>query len=61
MVHLDLTDKETTILDAAMESYLSDLRYEIGNTDSLDYRNMLKERKAVLRKLVNILADSKTS
>jgi len=61
MVHLDLTDKETTILDEALESYLSDLRYEIGNTDSLDFRNMLKERKAVLRKLANILADSKTS
>ncbi len=61
MVHLDLTEKETTILNEALESYLSDLRYEIGNTDSLDYRNMLKERKAVLRKLANILADSKTA
>ncbi len=61
MVHLDLTDKEMTILDEVLESYLSDLRYEIGNTDNLDFRNMLKERKAVLRKLANILADSKTS
>jgi len=60
MVHLDLTDKETAILDAALESYLSDLRYEIGNTDSLDYRNMLKERKAVLRKVANTLAAGET-
>jgi len=60
MIHLDLTDEEAGILDEALESYLSDLRYEIGNTDSLDYRNMLKNKKAVLRKVANTLADSKT-
>jgi len=60
MVHLDLTDKEMTILDEVLESYLSDLRYEIGNTDSLDFRNMLKERKAVLRKVADTLACAKT-
>ncbi len=55
MVNLDLTDKERDILRAALESYLSDLRYEIGNTDSLDYRNNLKVNKAVLRKVADAL------
>jgi len=55
MVHLDLSDEEASVLHAALESYLSDLRYEIGNTDSLDYRNDLKAKKAVLRKVADAL------
>jgi len=56
MVHLELTDEETVVLRDALESYLSDLRYEIANTDSQDFRNGLKRRKAVLRKVVDALA-----
>jgi len=55
MVHLDVTDKERDILRAVLENDLSDLRYEIGNTDSMDYRNELKVKKAVLRKVVDAL------
>jgi len=57
MVHLDLTDEETTVLRSALESYLSDMRYEIADTDRMDYRNGLKERKAVLRKVADALTD----
>lgn len=51
MVHLDLTADETRILLEVLESYLSDLRMEIADTDRLDFREMLKERKAVLLKV----------
>ncbi|MDQ6971648.1 MAG: hypothetical protein Q9M30_03280 [Mariprofundaceae bacterium] len=55
MVNLDLTQDETNILQTTLENELSDLRYEIGNTDSLDYRNELKEKKVVLKKVLNAL------
>lgn len=50
MIRLDLTDDERATLVGVLESYLSDLRMEISDTDSLDFRNMLKERKAVIEK-----------
>jgi len=55
MINLDLTQDETNILRTTLENELSDLRYEIGNTDSLDYRNELKEKKAILKKVLNAL------
>jgi hypothetical protein len=51
MIHLDLDDKERQILCETLRSYLSDLRYEIADTDSLDFRERLKDRKAVLEKI----------
>jgi hypothetical protein len=48
MLQLDLSTKELAILEEVLESYLSDLRMEIANTDSMDFRDMLKERKAVV-------------
>ena len=55
MVDLDLNARETELAIGAIESYLSDLRMEIANTDSQDFRDTLKERKAALRKLVDAL------
>ncbi len=50
MIQIDLTNSEKDHLIEALESYLSDLRYEIADTDSLDYREKLKEKKAALEK-----------
>ncbi len=50
MIGLDLTEDERRGLQEVLEAAVSDLRMEIANTDSLDFRQMLKERKAVLRK-----------
>jgi hypothetical protein len=52
MVHLELTPTDAEILRMALESYLSDLRMEIADTDSMDYREDLKAQKAVLRRVV---------
>ena len=36
-------------------NYLSDLSYEIADTDSLDFRNELKAKRAVLEKIQQAL------
>ena len=42
MVHLALKPTEAEVQRMVLESYLSDLRMEIADTDSLDYREKLK-------------------
>ena len=55
MVNLDLTKEENDILATVLESYLSDLRMEIADTDSMDFRESLKKRKDVLNKVLETL------
>ena len=55
MLQLDVNDDEKTILKEVLESYLSDLRMEIADTDRMEFRDMLKERKAVLIKVIEAL------
>jgi len=45
---LELTRAETDELQGALGSYLSELRMEIADTDSYDYRQGLKARRTVL-------------
>lgn len=58
MVQLDINDEEREILAGVLDSYLSDLRMEISHTDSMDFREILKKRKAVLRKVLSALGAS---
>ena len=55
MVDLDLTGDEVDVLQHVLESYLSDLRMEIADTDSFDFRSMLKHRKQVIMKVLDAL------
>jgi hypothetical protein len=55
MIQLDLTPDEAEILKTALESYLGDLRMEIAGTDSMDFRETLKDTKATLKKIVEAL------
>jgi hypothetical protein len=55
MVHIDLDPTEAQVLKMVLESYLSDLRMEIADTDSMDFREQLKARKMVLRKVVALI------
>jgi hypothetical protein len=55
MIHLDLDDQEKEILDETLKSYLSDLNYEIADTDAQEYRDQLKARRAVLEKIKTAL------
>ncbi len=55
MTRLELTDREGEILAEALESYLSDLRMEIADTERLEFREDLKERKNALAKILGSL------
>jgi hypothetical protein len=55
MIHLDLNEEEKAILLEMLETCISDLRVEITDTDNLDYKTMLKGRKATLIKLFESL------
>lgn len=58
MVHLHLDPTDAEVLRMVLESYLSDLRMEIADTDSLDYREKLRARKLVLRGIVTAIREA---
>ena len=51
MIQLNLDDQEREILADTLKSYLSNLSYEIADTDNQDYRDQLKAKRAVLEKI----------
>jgi hypothetical protein len=53
---LELTDPEAELLREVAEEWLSDLRTEIADTDSLDYREALKWKESLLRDVLERLA-----
>jgi len=55
MIQLQLNENERAILVELLETCISDLRVEIAGTDSLDYKEMLKQKKEVLMKLQQAL------
>jgi hypothetical protein len=61
MVHLKLDPTEAEVLRLVLESYLSDLRMEIADTDSMDFREKLKARKAVLRRIVTMISEVRST
>ena len=55
MINLELTKEEKDILAMVLENDLSDLRMEIADTDSMDFRELLKKKKDVLKKVLETL------
>ncbi len=56
MVQLDLNKDEIDIMLQVLDSYLSDLRMEIADTDRMEFRDMLKHRKGVITKVIEALS-----
>jgi len=54
-MQIDLTNEEAEMLNEILASYLSDLRMEIADTDSMDFREELKKREVLLKRLLNDL------
>ena len=48
---LELNPNEQEVLAEALKSYLSDLRMEIADTENEEFRNRLKQKEGVLRKI----------
>ncbi|HYL20698.1 MAG TPA: hypothetical protein VEU74_02975 [Gemmatimonadales bacterium] len=55
MPQLTLTEQDGATLRKALESYLSDLRMEIADTDAQDFRDSLKREAATLTRLLEQL------
>jgi hypothetical protein len=52
MIRFDLDDEEALELLTVLEEYLGDLRMEVADTDSMDYREMLKGREAIIKNMI---------
>ena len=57
-LELDLSEEERRILQEVLDAAVSDLRMEIADTDSYDFRQMLKGRKLALMKVLAAVADA---
>ena len=55
MIQINLTQDEIQLLKNLLDIYLEDLRVEIHATDNMDYKEMLRSRKAILLKLMEAL------
>ncbi|WP_291315061.1 hypothetical protein [Desulfuromonas sp.] len=55
MVQIDLNSEEQKILIDTLNNDISNLGMEIAGTDLLDYREMLKERRETLAKVLMAL------
>ena len=58
MARLELSAEEARELAGILEDYLSDLRMEIVDTDSQEFRDGLKKRKEFLTRVVDQLKSS---
>jgi hypothetical protein len=52
MLHIDLTPEERDLLAEMLDAYLTDLRGEIMDTSRRDYKEMLKQREVLLKKII---------
>jgi hypothetical protein len=58
MIQVDLTSEEEGYLREEVTKRLSDLDHEIAHTDSRDFKDMLKRRRASVEKLLKKLPGS---
>ncbi len=59
MLHVDLTLEERDLLDEMLDAYLTDLRGEISATHSHAYKESLKQREVLLRKIIAAVHEAK--
>jgi hypothetical protein len=52
MLHIDLTTEERDLLEQMLDACLIDLRGEVSATHSHQYKEDLKQREALLRKII---------
>lgn len=55
MAAIELSEKETLLLEEILSSYLSELRMEVAGTDDRDVRILLKEKEAMVKDILNRL------
>ena len=55
MITIELTDQEAEVLNELLEGSLTELRMEISNTHSFEYRGRLHERYDTMEKIAGEL------
>jgi hypothetical protein len=55
VVQITLTQEEAAALKGVLSNYVSDLRMEVADTDSMQFREDLKRQEALLKKLLQQL------
>ena len=56
MIQLNLNVEEATMLTEVLQSYLSDLRMEIADTEAMELRERLKQQEVFIKKLLQELS-----
>ena len=59
MTRIDLNPDEAGMLKEVLESYLSDLRMEIGRTENMSFREEMKKREELLKRLIQKLGEER--
>jgi hypothetical protein len=54
-IELSLDKEDAAVLEHVLEAYLAELRFEIGGTDSFDFRSRLHEQESRLNRMLAIL------
>jgi len=57
MLQITLTEEEKLTLRDLLQCCLAELRVEIHHTDAIDFKDMLKNRKQVLEKILVELSE----
>ncbi|WP_333844805.1 hypothetical protein [Pelomicrobium sp.] len=58
MTRLELSPEEQEVLIEVLESFLSDLRMEIADTERLAFRERLKGQEQIIKRLLEVLRKS---
>ena len=61
MPTLNLSSEQAETLAQVLEDYISDLRMEVANTDSQEFRDDLKKKELFLKDLLRQLGRTATS
>jgi hypothetical protein len=52
---IQIADDEVEVLRSVLDEYISELRMEVSNTDSMDFREELKRKEEILKGLAGRL------
>ena len=58
---IQLADEEAEVLRSVLEEYISELRMEVSNTDSMDFREVLKRKEEILKRVAGELTAKRSS
>jgi hypothetical protein len=55
MISLELNETDQAVLTEVLESFLSDLRMEIADTERKEMRDVLKRQEVVIKRVLETL------